>query len=75
MCIFQTKKFHLYPEQTSLHLGYQMLGETSRQWCERGNLEQKYRDEENRERNALGQVPACELAQLKAAERKSDYRA
>lgn len=75
MCIFRTKKFELYPEYTRLHLGYQQASETCRQWQNRAKLEKKTRDAANQERNAHGQIPACEIAERKAAERKSEYRA
>ena len=71
MCIFKSKKFELY---TSVHLGYQRQDETGRSWRNRARLEQIIRREENLYRNALGQVPVCELAERKAAERKSDYQ-
>ena len=74
MCYFQTRKFELYPELTRIHLGYQQASETDQQWHRRAKLEQKIRSTTNQERNALGQIPACELAELKAAERKAGYQ-
>ena len=74
MCYFQTVKFELYPELTRLHLGYQQASETEQEHYERAKLERKECNATNRERNASGQIPACELAQHKAAERKSDYQ-
>jgi hypothetical protein len=75
MCIFQTGKFELYPEQTQLHLGYAQESETARQWQARARLEKAVREEENFYRNANGQIPACELAERKAAERRHEYQA
>lgn len=75
MCIFQSVKFEIYPEQTQIHLGYQRLDETSRAWRNRARLEKIIRENENIYRNAYGIIPDCQLAERKAAERQSNYQA
>ena len=74
MCYFKETKFELYPELTRLHLGYQQAGETDEQHHERAKAERRETNATNRERNKHGQVPECELAISKAAERKAGYQ-
>jgi hypothetical protein len=75
MCYFKSVKFKLYPEQTRIHLGYQLASEADQQWRERARLTQRMQNDENREHNKRGLIQTCQLAQRKAAERKSEYKA
>jgi hypothetical protein len=74
MCIFQSKKFELYPELTRIHEDYYLENETEQEHHTRILAQRRNQNATNRERNAHGQVPASELAERKAAERKSDYQ-
>ncbi|HEY4033043.1 MAG TPA: hypothetical protein VGL94_03660 [Ktedonobacteraceae bacterium] len=74
MCIFRTKKFELYPEQTRLHEDYYLENETEQEHHTRILAKRRARNAAHRERNAHGQVPVCELAERKAAEHKMPYQ-
>ncbi len=76
MCYFQYTKFDLYPENTSIHLGYQYqeLGETDQQWRERAKEEKAMRDDLNRIRNIWKVVEKTPASERKAAERQSEYK-
>ncbi len=75
MCIFRSKRFELYPERTRLREDYYQDGETKQQHNTRILAKRRAQNAANREANRSGQIPAYELAQLKAAERPKEYRA
>jgi len=74
MCIFQSKKFELYPELTRIHEDYYLENETEQEHYTRILAQRRAQNADNRERNKSGQVPASELAERKAAERQSNYQ-
>jgi len=69
------KQVEIYPEETRSHLGYKGDEETQRQWYQRAKLEQARRSGENAANNFWRLVVSSQLSKLKAAERRSDYRA
>ena len=79
MCIFQSVKFGLYPDRTDLHLGYQMPGESSKQWVERARLTQRMQNKENHDHNRRGLFQPCYIVRSAnilgiCNERKAEYQ-
>jgi hypothetical protein len=69
------KQFQVYPENTSIHLGYKLEGEPDQHWRKRAKQEKEMRDDLNRIRNAWKMVEKVPAAERKACERQSGYKA
>jgi hypothetical protein len=70
------KQIEIYPENTSLHLGYKLEGEPGAHWQKRAHLEKDQRDAVNAARN-FWRLPIIipPLTERKALERQNDYQA